>query len=143
MSDHQTNFELNQLFISKGRCLLQYVGEAWPWASADDETERQAIEELVSRQRNMIAQLAQFLHQRDWPLEVGTYPTEYTDLQYLSLDYFRRLLVDDAQAVVSEIERTLSMCQSDGEITEMLESFLAEQKSIHAALQKQGSPATS
>jgi hypothetical protein len=129
----QENAKLNDLLITLGRSLLQYVGEAWPWSSSVDADERQKIDEIVARQKVQIARLADFLADRNWMIDFGSYPTEYTDLHYVALDYLLRELIANQQAIVGQTVQTLLLCDEDPEAAVLLNELRSDQQ---AALQQ-------
>lgn len=135
MSDPTHNALLNQLLVNLGRSLLQYVGEAWPWTSHDHTRERKTIEELVSRQQAQIARLVNWLAARDGAVEFGAFPTEYTDLHYVALDYLISQLIENETALIGDLEQTVQACSDDPEADELLKQILEEQRAIVQALQ--------
>ncbi|MCA8996341.1 MAG: hypothetical protein KDA80_05145 [Planctomycetaceae bacterium] len=135
-SSTERNAELNGLLIDLGRSLLQYVGEAWPWINddADAAARRQTIRGLVARQQECAAALGRLLDQRDWPVDNGAYPTEYTDLHYVSLDYLLAELVRHESAVLSEIQGARSICSGDEAADVLLAQVAESQQAIVAEL---------
>ena len=99
MADIHHNSLIADLLIEQSRCLLQYVGECWPWM-ADDDAERSVIDAMVARQQQGVARLVNLLNGRRQAIDFGTYPTEFTDLQYLALSHLLGLLVESQQALV-------------------------------------------
>ena len=132
----QDNAKLNDLLIVLGRSLLQYVGEAWPWTGYSDADERQKISELVDRQKVQIARLADFLARRHWTIDFGSYPTEYTDLHYVALDYLLRELIANQQAIVGQSGQTLLHCEDDDEAARLLNEIRSEQQAVLQQLQQ-------
>lgn len=129
------NAKLNHLLISLSRSLLQYVGEAWPWTSYTESDERRKIDELVARQKVQIARLVDLLASRSWPIDFGSYPTEYTDLHYVALDYLFHELVANQQAIVGEIAQTLLLGDHDNETAQFLNNLRSDQQSALQQLQ--------
>lgn len=134
MPDDTHNALLNQLLINLGRSLLQYVGEAWPWTSDPNAPERKTINELVLRQQAQIIKLADLLAERDWPVDFGAYPTEYTDLHYVALDYLTSQLIENEDGLISDLEKSIQACSDDPEVVELLKRILDEQREIVRAL---------
>ena len=124
-----TNAALNQLLIDLGRSLLQYVGESWPW-TASTSSARQTVEKLVAQQQKSVAALAEMLSERAVPIDFGSYPTEYTDLQYLSLQFLLGELVRGGAEDVASVKSTIDECRSDAEAASLLEAILKSQTKI-------------
>lgn len=126
------NKQFNRLLINVGRSFLQYVGECWPWTQVDANAERDKINDLVARQQTQIARLVELLVQRDGgAIDFGSYPTEYTDLHYVSLDYLLAQLIENEQLVVAEIDASRRSATDDSEAAELLDQIhSAEQANL-------------
>ena len=122
------NAELNELLILLGRSLLQYVSESWPWASADEDDVRQAVDALSNRQRHHVGLIAELLEQREWSIDFGTYPTEFTDLHYVALDYLLSELATHEAGLMPEIELLTRQCGDDPEAAPLAERILADHR---------------
>jgi hypothetical protein len=126
---------LNDLLINVGRSLLQYVGECWPWADANTLEERRTIERLVQKQKQQVGELANLLLEAEWPLDYGTYPTEYTDLHYVALDYLLDQLIQNQRALVQDATAVLAVCSGDPEARKLVEEIRDVQESIAGELE--------
>lgn len=127
----QQNALLNQILIDMGRSLLQYVGEAWPWITEDEKELQQQLQVLIQRQSEAAGRIAQLLSQRDWPIDFGVYPVEYTDLHYVALDFLLGQLVQNADELTEEIIAALKICEEeDPEAAEVLDSVFRDQQFI-------------
>jgi hypothetical protein len=131
-SEH--NRELQRLLVDLGRSLLQYVGECWPWTDPAEEEIHHTIDRLVSRQKREIGRLGVLLSHRERVVDFGTYPTEYTDLHFLSLDYLLGELVAGENDLVRDLERAVDDYADDPEAAELLRSFLQVERDAAAEL---------
>lgn len=97
---------LNKLFVLLHRSLLQYVGECWPWTAEDAHATHTlaAIRDVNTAQKQDEALLAEPLHDIGWIIDFGGYPTLYTDLHYVSLNYLLKQIVISQQKIVSELD---------------------------------------
>ena len=134
----QHNTQLDQLLITLSRSLLQYVGEAWPWTGSHASTERQKINELVSRQQKQISRLSELLSRRNRYIDFGTYPTEYTDLHYVALDYLLSQLIENEDSLITDLEQTLQKCTDDSDAIPLLQQILSDQRASLSQLQELG-----
>ena len=134
MADTHCNDVLGDLLIDLSRCLLQYVGEGWPW-TAGDESEQQIIDELVARQKQGVARLAELLSSRRVSIDFGTYPTDYTDLQYLALDHLLGQLVVSQQALVDLFGYATTNCAADRQAVVIVEDIHAAERDNLSQLQ--------
>jgi hypothetical protein len=139
MADNQQNAVLNQLLIDLSHCLLQYVGECWPWTVADSD-QWQAIAETVTIQKRSIGSLVDLLDRRRQPVEFGTYPTEFTNLQYLAIKHLLGQLIDDERALVNVLEQTTQACAGNGEAGDVVEQILAGEREILNQLRTLAAP---
>lgn len=132
----ERNAELNGLLIDLNRSLLQYTGEAWPWVNRGEEAQQRKITELVARQQEATAALGQLLDQRDWPVDPGAYPTEYTDLHYMSLAWLLKELVDGETAVLHEVQAVQNVCKGDEPAAALLDGIAECQQQVVAGLKE-------
>lgn len=126
-----TNELLHRFLGRIYRSLLQYVGESWPWTSAQHGSEEQKMFfNLVARQADGIQRLVDLLLDRHVVLEFPQYPAAITDLHYLALDYLIREVIRDETELIVEIETLLPELQGDAEAREVLASVLEEERTI-------------
>ena len=143
MATAETSQVLNDLLIEVTRSLLQYAREAWPWTSTLHEDQRLLINRLAEKQAAGAAELVELLMSRGWSIDFGTYPTEYTDLHYVSLEYVLGLLLDNEQSLVTTIMTARDRCRGDQEAEAVLDRVLFEQREIVASLTAMRNPQTS
>lgn len=130
---HQfSNDRLNELLIALGRSLLQYVGESWPWSADNDLSEQAAINQMVAEQQESIALIANLLAARGHLIDPGAYPTDYTSLHYVALDYLLSQLVEQQQFLAGEARAAMLDAHGDEE-AELLLTGVSAQVERHAA----------
>ncbi len=130
------NNALNQVLIQLDKSLLSYVAEAWPWSSSGEADVQRAVNELVDRRRANVGRLADLLLDREWPIDFGAYPTDYTDLHYVALDYLLALVVKDQKQLTAEIETARQPTSNDAEGRKLLDEILADERETLARLEK-------
>ena len=105
---------LNVALQGLHRSLLQYVGECWPWTcDLDGQELRAGLQSLVSAQQKDVAHLVDILTDTGWVIDYGTYPTEFTDLHYVSLAYLLKQLQTRQATLISTLESQLSTVEDD------------------------------
>jgi hypothetical protein len=104
MPDELVNQQLNLALIRLRRNLLQYAGECWVWASSARGRERDVLDRIVADQSHAVAALSDLLVSRHHSIDFGTYPTEFTDLHYVSLDFLHGQLVAEQTRLVQDLE---------------------------------------
>jgi len=135
MNDRRHNELLNALLKSLGRSLLQYTAEAWPWMHNGEQKLRSEVDALADRQSQAAAAIADFMAKRNWPIDFGIYPVDYTDLNYVSLDYLLGEIARNADELLAEITGTRRLID-DPEASELLGRVEGEQRSIAGELRE-------
>lgn len=111
---------LNDAFVTLCCSLLQYVGENSPWAATTDQASIEKLNAVVARQKAQIQRFADFLVNRYGFVPHGTYPVEFTDLQYLSLAYLVKKMIIDQQQVLEIVEDDRKNLDNDPGARDML-----------------------
>ena len=128
MSDNQRNSQLNNLFINLDKSLLQYAGESSLWTAIDAEEEREIYQSLVARQRSSCDELLSIILKRRWDLVQSTYPTEYTDLHYVSFEFLSNQIAKNEEFIEGLLKETIQAFSDDEEIKTLLDRILEETK---------------
>lgn len=124
MSDALVNEQLNQALIRLHRNLLQYAGECWVWAGSARTREREVLDKIVAEQKQAVAALADLLAGRHHSIEFGTYPTQFTDLHYVSLDFLHGQLVAEQTQLVQDLERIEAAVAADSQAVSLLSEIV-------------------
>lgn len=138
MTNPSTDSRINSVLISLSRSFLQYVSESWMWVDDSAKSIGEQVSVLAARQRQDVADLARLLQDREWSIDFGAYPTEYTDMQFLSLSAlfnqlkFAQSMIDDKlSAAVAEL-RALG----DSEAAEWMEVIRLREGDLSDALKE-------
>ncbi|MDA0831815.1 MAG: hypothetical protein O2955_12800 [Planctomycetota bacterium] len=119
--------KLNELLIRLDRSLLQYVGESWPWIDAESQETLDEFNGLIKRQKNDVARLVQVLISNRWAIDFSNYPTDFTDKQFLSLNFLFPQIISVEKFSKSICDETLSCCRDDEAIADLLKQIAANQ----------------
>ena len=130
--------KLNQLLVDLGRSLLQYAGESSLWSQCS--TRGGKLLEIADKQQRHVARIAELLMDRGWPIDFGTYPTEYTDLHFVSLDYLLPQVLNEQRLLVTELDEAVHTCIDDSVAVELLREILAGEREVLASLESLASP---
>jgi len=136
MAHDQNNEALNGLLINLSRSLLQYIGEGRVWTDVRADGERQELQTLVGLQSAGIAELANLLAGREWDIDFGTFPTDYTDLHDISLDFLFGQLIEQQQGLDREVASTVEACSGDSAAADLLSRLTKTEQEITERLQK-------
>jgi hypothetical protein len=120
--------KLNDLLIELGRSLLQYAVESSVYARHDAVA--RSLAELARAQQGHVARLADLLVTRGWPVDFGGYPTDYTDLHFLSVDYFLPRLAAAQQVLVAELDEAVHTCIDDPAAVDLLRDLHRGEQAI-------------
>lgn len=127
---------LNRVQRDLSGCLLQYVGEIWPWTSlgAEGAQLKSVVDRCVAHQRESIATLTEYLAARQSRVEPGRYSAEFTDLHYASLQYLLKQLIVSQSSIVDSLNRVVTLLPSGDEVQELLLSVRQNEQENLTAL---------
>lgn len=123
-----SNERLNDLLIDVGRSLLQYTSEASLWASSEEEGVQESVERMAAEQREVVAALADLLSDRGHAIDFGTYPTDYTSLHYVAIDFLLDQLVANQRSVLAGCEALERAAAEDDEARALLQDIVISER---------------
>lgn len=133
----QTESVLNSVLIDMARSFLQYMSEASPWVGEQALSIGEQVAVLAVRQRQDVSDIVSLLSSREYPIDLGAYPTEYTDQQFLSLEALFNNLRASQDLVCDSINNGLQAIGTDDEIaTGLLSAIDVRQKEVGHALKE-------
>lgn len=112
--------DISPLIVDIGRSFLQYCAECWPWTSVTTEGARDRILQLASRQRDHVAAMIDISRERGKEIRQGTFPTEYTDLHYVSLEYLLEQLKENQAGITKMVMELGAGISGDNELSDLL-----------------------
>lgn len=136
--NQSTESVLNRVLIDMGRSFLQYIADAWPWVDPLAQTIQDQVMVISARQRQDISDLVDLMTEREYVPDFGSFPTEYTDLQFLALDSILRSLHKSQAVVCQSIAQALAEVRQagDSQAAQLLETIEVRQKEASAALRE-------
>lgn len=134
MSGQSNEAILNRVLIQLSRSFLQYVSESSPWVRFDAPGLATEVENLAAGQRGDVAQIVDLLNEREYFVDFGSFPTEYTDQQFLGLDVLVGRLQRSQEKIGGIIAASIGLLHGDDEACELLNSVLTSEKQIETAL---------
>ena len=131
MSD-QSQTALNSALIDMSRSFLQYVAEGWPWVDSEHQAVGDQVLALAESQRGDVAAIVELLTEREQFIDFGSFPTEYTDLQFLALDAMFDWLENSQQGVIASTAVAAQAVKSvdDADASELMEVIHSRQKEL-------------
>ncbi len=116
LMDAATAAILQDMVRKEGRSLLQYVGESFPWTTAKNH--HGLAGPFKHRRRKSKRRTAAIVHILSKigvrPPYLGAYPMSFTTINYMSLDYLFRSLMDFEKRRIAELEKSHVMVRRRG-----------------------------
>ena len=113
MTANATIDALNQLLEIHYRSLPTYLTEAAPWTHEGDEQATAAVEDIVASYKAIVTRLADEIQDRNGVVDPGDYPSEYTDLHFLSLDFLLLEIQASLDRDIESIQQCVQWLQQD------------------------------
>ena len=125
MLDDRTRVVLQDTARRLTRSFLQYVDEAVPWTTDQEEPALGMVKRLAFEERDGIGKLLNFLQrQHATPPYLGSFPASFTSMNFVTFDFIRPLLSQHARTEVMHLENDL--CQIENpRARELLKDLLA------------------
>lgn len=106
MIDARTRDQLLEIVGRASRSLLQFVGEAFPWTTAEKSQAVDRLQRLVAEEAQATNALARFLQRQHVVVPtLPPYPMAFTSLPFVSLDYLLPHLIAYQRKAVADLER--------------------------------------
>jgi hypothetical protein len=100
---------LEELLRRESRSVLQYVRDSYPWTTGDRQEELEKVKGLLTSESEALATLGRWLTKHRVPLPfLGSYPSRFTTINFVSLGYLLPLLVSTEKSLVADLERDLA-----------------------------------
>ncbi|MFN9720920.1 MAG: hypothetical protein ACK58L_19665 [Planctomycetota bacterium] len=127
---------LNNVLIQMARSFLQYVAECSPWVGGESLSIGEQVNVLAERQRQDVAEIVALLTSREYFIDFGSYPTEYTDQQFLALQTLMTRLGSSQDRIVRTIASAAVSLRSagDAEGADLLVTLESHERDLHKAL---------
>jgi hypothetical protein len=127
---------LHRLVSMGARSLLQYVCQASTWSADNSHAALDRVRASAAEERDATARLTRHLqkkHLRLAPIE--SYPSHFTTLNFVTLDYVLPLLIAEHEKEIAEIEGRLHEAK-DEEIRVLAEAYLERKRRDLATLKE-------
>lgn len=134
MSDQDNSQTLNELLNRLSRSLLQYIGEAWPWAAGEQRDRLETINGLVRRQQFAAERLSELLEQRRVVLDIQNYPWDGSLFNYVTIDYVKPELIADEEDLLATLKQARAATNGDSEAARLLEQLASDEEKTLADL---------
>jgi hypothetical protein len=129
---------LDRLFAIHYRSFALYLADAGPVneGTKADEAAAKALRDLIENNRLYSGRIAEAILDRHGDIRRESYPMEFTDKNFLSLEYLARELAEYQLRDVAEIERIVAAFDDDDvEAKELAQESLGAAKAQLEALE--------
>jgi hypothetical protein len=129
---------LNRLFVIHHRSFALYLADAGPVneGTKADESAAKALRDLINSNRLYTGRIAEAILDRHGDVDRGNYPMEFTDKNFLSLEYLARELAEYQRRDVAAIERIVAgLDDDDADAKELAQESLGAAKAHLEALE--------
>jgi hypothetical protein len=107
--DTHTQTLLQDILRRESRSVLMYVAEAYPWTTWTQDKTLSALQQLIAEEREGITALGRFLVRQRIPLPfLSSFPSHFTTINFLALDYILPRLLEYERRAVADLERDLA-----------------------------------
>jgi rubrerythrin len=104
--------------------LLQYVADSYPWTPAKEDQVWASLQAMIADEREGTGQLVRFVRDHKGALPyVGTYPSNYTTINFISLDNLLPRLASYQEQAVSALTTDLAQL-NDPEAIDLVQKIL-------------------
>jgi hypothetical protein len=134
MTRVEHNSQLNQIVIDLGCSLLQFCGEVSAWSPANAADARDTVSQAIKQQQEHRDQIVQLLVDRDYAVDFGVYPADFTDLHFMSLKAFLPRIIANQDAILLELNEAVHTCIDDAPAMTVLNAVLTGERELTAAL---------
>jgi hypothetical protein len=134
--DARTVRVLQDLVRRESRSLLQYVSDAFPWTTREERAALGELQAIVEEERKGAADaVALLLAHHQTPPYLGSYPMDFTTINYVSLDHLLPLLLENERRGIAALEGDFNAV-ADPEARALVESVIAKKRDHLSRLEK-------
>jgi hypothetical protein len=113
--DEPTQRVLQEILRRESRSLLQYLSESFPWTTPDHQAAVAELNRLAGEERQGAGWVADFLRRHHVaPAYLGPFPMDFTNINFIGLDYAVLLLRRDVRGALAALESDLPKLHDEG-----------------------------
>lgn len=112
--NHRDAAILQEVLGREGSSLLQYARDSYPWATREKRIVLERLNEIIEDEQKSAAVIASLLARSHYPLPaLGAYPSDFTTINFISLDYLLPELVEAQRRAIDSIEAEVVQLADD------------------------------
>ena len=132
---------LNRLLAHQCCSLANYLSESRPWTHPGNEELVKATRTIVADHEHYSKQLAEAIQDRRGTVNAGCFPTRFTSLNDLALDYLLVRLIEDQQSNIEAAEKCMAELVEDSPAWSLASELVGSERA-HLFIMKQFLPHT-
>jgi rubrerythrin len=103
---------------------LQYLNESFPWTTPEELAALAQFQNLAAEESEAAGEVYRFLMRRREPVPyLGSYPMEFTSINYVSLEHLFPLVADHTEKAIVHLEKDVSDIQ-DSEARALVQNIV-------------------
>jgi hypothetical protein len=115
---------LNRLMQMHRRSLPMYLADATPWSASKRDAGQPLLASISADQSEIVDEIAELIQNRRGVVDRGSFPTEFADLNDLSLDYLIRQVAKKQVTQVAALQQATQSLANDQEALELCQRAL-------------------
>jgi hypothetical protein len=134
--DKRNGIVLESVIRREGRSILQYVVDAFPWITSQEQPSLRQLQTMAAEERQSLCEIADFLtgHRHSNP-QLGPYPMSFTTINYTSLEHLLPILTAKGRVGLASLEQDLAQVE-DTQARDLLDRYLTLKRGHLTALEK-------
>ena len=136
MQAAQSIFVLNRLLARLCRSLPAYLADGFPWHRPGDHRGLSVLKQIIADQQAMAARVAEAVLDRRGAPDTGEFPMEFTDTQFLSLDFLVQEVIHYQRQDIAATERCVRELSGDRAAREVAEEALGQARAHLESLEE-------
>lgn len=129
MTKHPADVGLNRVMNALRYSLASYLQFARPWIGANARADVvDAIARVADHHRDNVMRLGELLIERHRHVELQSFPTAFTGLNDLSVEYLLPLVIENEKRIIRLVEATAGALEHDIEAHRVLAEFVDREK---------------
>jgi hypothetical protein len=115
---------IHRLIAMGSSSLLQYVSESFPWSADPAHAALARVLTIAHSEHDAVTRLTRLLQKKYLPVPaLGSYPSHFTTMNFVSLEYLLPKLIAEHAKETAEIEAKLQLTD-DEEIRKLAHAYL-------------------
>lgn len=119
---------LNRLLAILYRSFPAYMADAYPWTHEGNEQALGVLADIVTDQQALCARVAEMVGDLGGRVDTGEFPMEFTDTNFLSLDFLLKELVRYQKQDLSAIQQVVGDLANHRQARELAEEALGSSR---------------